>query len=263
MLARFTTADTILDTDEISGMNRYMYVGGNPVKFNDPSGHRPSLSVAGAIIGYMYAEQYGLTKEQGALVGFAMNYGKKRQTERNSWERSDFGSRSDIPRTKIGRGYNSIFDLRKNPIKTITRSDFAKLWDNSIGRNGLFGIAGKKISKYLYYVENSESEYHGSDYITYRIIEVLALSSNCKKNYEDTLCNALALVAERHSQIAEKRYKNINPFYPNFSKGSIKNDDLIGIIVISNNSKVNPCFSNNTDVCNSGNNPDYSPPSAP
>lgn len=77
MLARFTTADTILDTDEISGMNRYMYVGGNPVKFNDPSGHRPSLSVAGAIIGYMYAEQYGLTKEQGALVGFAMNYGKR------------------------------------------------------------------------------------------------------------------------------------------------------------------------------------------
>lgn len=39
-IGRFLSADSILATNDPQGLNRYMYVGGNPVKFNDPGGHK-------------------------------------------------------------------------------------------------------------------------------------------------------------------------------------------------------------------------------
>nr|MBP6739833.1 RHS repeat-associated core domain-containing protein [Leptospiraceae bacterium] len=39
-LGRFITADSVTDAGgDPDGMNAYMYAGGNPVRFNDPSGH--------------------------------------------------------------------------------------------------------------------------------------------------------------------------------------------------------------------------------
>jgi len=46
-IARFVTADTVVDGEySLAGWNRYMYCGGNPVLYKDPSGH----SVIGGII---------------------------------------------------------------------------------------------------------------------------------------------------------------------------------------------------------------------
>jgi RHS repeat-associated protein len=38
-LGRFITADSIADTGGPNGLNRYMYTRGNPILYNDPSGH--------------------------------------------------------------------------------------------------------------------------------------------------------------------------------------------------------------------------------
>jgi RHS repeat-associated protein len=38
-LGRFITPDSFSDASSPNGTNRYMYVNGNPVRFNDPSGH--------------------------------------------------------------------------------------------------------------------------------------------------------------------------------------------------------------------------------
>ena len=40
VVGRFVTADTVVDGEySAKGWNRYMYAGGNPVKYNDPTGH--------------------------------------------------------------------------------------------------------------------------------------------------------------------------------------------------------------------------------
>ncbi|EMM97916.1 RHS repeat-associated core domain protein [Leptospira interrogans serovar Zanoni str. LT2156] len=38
-LGRFLQADSVIAPDSVNGMNRYMYVDGNPVSYRDPSGH--------------------------------------------------------------------------------------------------------------------------------------------------------------------------------------------------------------------------------
>jgi hypothetical protein len=50
MVARFTQADTMVFNDQVSGMNRYMYVSGNPVKYRDPSGHKQTRGWLGGLI---------------------------------------------------------------------------------------------------------------------------------------------------------------------------------------------------------------------
>ncbi|QOI50420.1 RHS repeat-associated core domain-containing protein [Leptospira interrogans serovar Bataviae] len=38
-LGRFLQADSVIAPESVNGMNRYMYVDGNPVSYRDPSGH--------------------------------------------------------------------------------------------------------------------------------------------------------------------------------------------------------------------------------
>ncbi|HMY69454.1 MAG TPA: RHS repeat-associated core domain-containing protein [Leptospiraceae bacterium] len=49
-LGRFNSADSLIMPESIQGMNRYMYVEGNPVKYNDPSGHSQERGWLGGLI---------------------------------------------------------------------------------------------------------------------------------------------------------------------------------------------------------------------
>ncbi|WP_367946791.1 RHS repeat-associated core domain-containing protein [Leptospira santarosai] len=53
-LGRFLQADSVLMPSNVNGMNRYMYVEGNPVNYRDPSGHSLDLMFYAAL--YQYAQ---------------------------------------------------------------------------------------------------------------------------------------------------------------------------------------------------------------
>jgi len=77
VLGLFTSADNVTNATSSFGLNHYMYVEGNPVRWGDDSGNSISPLLLGAIAGYFLAEQnpqWGLTPIQGAFLGaYAMS----------------------------------------------------------------------------------------------------------------------------------------------------------------------------------------------
>ena len=56
----------------MQGMNRYMYVEGNPVKYNDPSGHKLTQTQSWAIMGYLAGPMVGIGSMEGAVLGIGL-----------------------------------------------------------------------------------------------------------------------------------------------------------------------------------------------
>ncbi len=69
MIGRFLQADSVVMPESTFGMNRYMYVEGNPVRYGDASGHRLSTPQGWALLGALVAPQYGISSEWGAAIG--------------------------------------------------------------------------------------------------------------------------------------------------------------------------------------------------
>jgi RHS repeat-associated protein len=69
MIGRFLQADSVIMPDEMMGMNRYMYVEGNPVRYGDASGNNLSTSQGWMLMGYLAAPQYGMKAEEVAMWG--------------------------------------------------------------------------------------------------------------------------------------------------------------------------------------------------
>ncbi|WP_061250237.1 RHS repeat-associated core domain-containing protein, partial [Leptospira alstonii] len=121
ILGRFLQADSVVMPTNVNGMNRYMYVDGNPVSYRDPSGH-----VSGA----------GLMHMVNRIVGHAMG--------------KDFGSHGI---NKIG--HNISHGVNKFSIKPFTKlgvgrlkikGDFGKFLDSTLGKNGVLGVGAKYLS---------------------------------------------------------------------------------------------------------------------
>ncbi|WP_275477286.1 RHS repeat-associated core domain-containing protein, partial [Leptospira interrogans] len=84
-LGRFLQADSVIAPDSVNGMNRYMYVDGNPVSYRDPSGHISGpdmMHMLNRIVGHAMGKDFnskGLDKKLstgGVKKGFDKYIGK-------------------------------------------------------------------------------------------------------------------------------------------------------------------------------------------
>ena len=77
-LGRFISPDTMYFKDQLMGMNRYMYVGGNPVKYNDPTGHYSQKNFLQDLAKHMINEEVKKMAETSVTAAFALNaWGQK------------------------------------------------------------------------------------------------------------------------------------------------------------------------------------------
>jgi RHS repeat-associated protein len=77
VMGRFAQADSVAFPERIQGMNRMMYVEGNPIKYGDESGNRISTPLAWGLIGAVWAKQNGQSAEEGFAMGICMEMGSE------------------------------------------------------------------------------------------------------------------------------------------------------------------------------------------
>ncbi|WP_275477302.1 RHS repeat-associated core domain-containing protein, partial [Leptospira interrogans] len=137
-LGRFLQADSVIAPDSVNGMNRYMYVDGNPVSYRDPSGH-----ISGPDMMHMLNR----------IVGHAMG---KDFHNGNSPSFSSIGK--DLHRNALSKGINKSLKkidtfLGKSDIgrfinkgwRDIRRGDLGRGFDKYIGKDGILGYAGDHL----------------------------------------------------------------------------------------------------------------------
>ena len=169
MIASFTSPDSIVQPTSPSGMNRYAYVSRNPVRYRDPSGHLNVNGLLGAMIGYVVAPQFGMSREQGAMAGFGFGGGFNK-SRGNFFQRSDIGRASSanfnsFMRSDIGRFHSRIGETArsylKDPLTTIKNGDIGR---SDIGQAGFHALG--EIDKFVKYpIETMErNDITRSDY---------------------------------------------------------------------------------------------------
>ncbi|HMW07921.1 MAG TPA: RHS repeat-associated core domain-containing protein [Leptospiraceae bacterium] len=84
MIGRFLQADSMVFTDRTMGMNRYMYVEGNPVRFGDDSGHKRQNGDQERQLNYLTVAAVGFDSGglEGAALAVAGMQNAKNRTER-------------------------------------------------------------------------------------------------------------------------------------------------------------------------------------
>ncbi|PJZ29487.1 RHS repeat-associated core domain-containing protein [Leptospira kmetyi] len=58
-LGRFLQADSHLDSESMVGSNLFMYVNGNPMQYNDPTGNNAWIHMFNRIVGHMLGKSFG------------------------------------------------------------------------------------------------------------------------------------------------------------------------------------------------------------
>ncbi|WP_029782895.1 RHS repeat-associated core domain-containing protein, partial [Leptospira interrogans] len=152
-LGRFLQADSVVIPTNVNGMNRYMYVDGNPVSYRDPSGH-----ISGPDMMHMLNR----------IVGHAMG---KDFHNGNSPSFSSIGK--DLHRNALSKGINKSLKkidtfLGKSDIgrfinrgwRDIRRSDLGTGFDKYIGKDGILGYAGDHLitAPLKHMIENKAKE---------------------------------------------------------------------------------------------------------
>ncbi|EMO90423.1 RHS repeat-associated core domain protein [Leptospira noguchii str. 2001034031] len=138
ILGRFIQADSQVMPTNVNGMNRYMYVDGNPVNYRDVSGH-----VSGS----------GLMHMVNRIIGHAMG---KDFHNGNSPSFSSIGK--DFHRNALSKGINKSLKkmdtfLGKTDVgrfinkgwRDIRRSDLGTGFDKYIGKDGILGYTGDHL----------------------------------------------------------------------------------------------------------------------
>ncbi len=86
ILGRFISNDGMVFPEKEQGMNRQMYVEGNPMMWRDVSGNKISTSLSWAIMGAMGALHAGLSPEMGFAAGAEIGRGRERQARGRRFE---------------------------------------------------------------------------------------------------------------------------------------------------------------------------------
>ncbi|PJZ51235.1 RHS repeat-associated core domain-containing protein [Leptospira adleri] len=131
-LGRFLQADSQVMPNAVNGLNRYMYVDGNPAKFRDPSGH---VGLPGLI--HMFNR----------IVGHAM--GKDFNSKGNDKKLSANG---------ISTGGNRFFHNATFVPKGRYHLKLGTFFDTTIGRKGIFDWIKKQTDPVIKANNNATSE---------------------------------------------------------------------------------------------------------
>ncbi|WP_226992859.1 RHS repeat domain-containing protein [Leptospira biflexa] len=116
-IARFVSNDGMVFPDKDQGMNRMMYVEGNPLKWRDRSGNRISTPLAWGIMGALSAQRYGLSAAEGFALGYGVGNRINNRSKRFNLKRSfdntlgnngahGWLTRNAFSTEKISRWYN-------------------------------------------------------------------------------------------------------------------------------------------------------------
>jgi RHS repeat-associated protein len=133
VIGRFAQADSMAFPDRIQGMNRMMYVEGNPMSFTDGTGHMLSNSWAAAAVMYIMIKDSDSTDLEKFLFvasAYAKGRAKDRRKSNNFLDRSLNTGRffQGIQRnSSLGRGLTHNWNLYR-------KSDIWKVYDK-IGEN--------------------------------------------------------------------------------------------------------------------------------
>jgi hypothetical protein len=222
-IGRFLQQDSMAFPNQVQGMNRMMYVEGNPVGFRDPSGNALSNSWMYAIGTYMIAKNQGLSDEQ-AMVWAAAAYGVGRAKDRNKNKPT----------------------LQKGLYK-------AERWI----KNNL--LSGDKISRWYNRAGNNDKYKNTKENTISNVLQSYGNSSSCKESYGSEHCYLVFVIGYGYGKNSEKNYnrsKNLFNKIPilNTPKNQFKlqEDILIGYGIFQYNNS-NRCIRKDTDDVNNEN----------
>ncbi|WP_411822415.1 RHS repeat-associated core domain-containing protein [Leptospira sp. 'Mane'] len=150
-LGRFLSNDNMIFPGQTQGMNRSMYVEGNPVKYKDPSGNRISNSWMMTAIAYtMVKDDNSMgSLQKGAWIASAYNAGRAK----------DINRRQGYQNWEISRGLDWYVDKTMGAVDKFT--DFFKKYDPATNiykalRDGKFDGHAKRLrdEKKQYYKDS-------------------------------------------------------------------------------------------------------------
>ncbi|MCR1795529.1 RHS repeat-associated core domain-containing protein [Leptospira sp. id769339] len=198
-IARFLQADTAIFPNRTQGFNRYMYTEGNPIRFGDASGNNISTPLAWAIVGYYAAPQFGLTPEQGFLLGYG--YGRGLVRHRSDLQRFSNG---------IGAGVSRGFFVPKSRYFTDINRFFKGI---GVGISRAFFMPKDrwnmfpKISRWWQY-QTKEWE---ADW-TRETLKQMIIDKVCSEDPSGEQCRAVQIAAMIDYNAQSKKYYNKRDF---------------------------------------------------
>ncbi|MBK8395579.1 MAG: RHS repeat-associated core domain-containing protein [Leptospiraceae bacterium] len=110
MIGRFLQADSVIMPESTFGMNRYMYVDGNPMKYRDPDGHRTGNNLIANLTG-------GFTIA--AKIGNYKNYTSENARGGIQWAKSGIKGVQDQWNRRLGREYHKPTHILANNKDTL------------------------------------------------------------------------------------------------------------------------------------------------